>query len=989
AELVLYLLADKSNKRPIKTRTDLEKEIELFVSRGQVQLTHEFDPHEFDPNTFDPEATALGFGDFGTLEESEPREPDYSAPSSDIDRPANRDSVDRQARIDRGEPSDPTLSPIADRPSLPAVLPSLPDVFDPPTSSRSASPQSSPHNTPQPSAPLSTARSTPTAPASDRRAAAIDLILSIFVGSGLAFQIPADLEQRYQLAHDYLAEVIHHYYDDRFGTPFEAFQREKSLRNLTERELRETLIKLQAALDRETQARHEAEIAQIEAAVRSSQVLFLFDDRREALIEALNAGRRLRDVNVPLGLNFAVLDALRCAVYGAQQIDRLRGHEGWIETLALSPTGQRLVSGSSDGTVRVWSLPTGDCYTLKPACDWVEAVALSGDGRWLAVVGDRSVFLWWFAAGIDQPLHPDPTVPLWTIPNRSDWVRSVTFSEDSRQLAIGCHDGVIEIFSLGRSSGDHETPQAPAAVYASAVPDSAIKSLAFLSDHRQIVLGTLDGMVLRWEFGRDRWQVIGEHDAEIVAVVRDRDRVWSSSRNGTIYRWPIDGSGLADPDGVKYRQGEQIASFAVDRLRQRIAVGEFNGTVRVWDLNGQEREHFTAHRSTVRAICFAPDGRSILSGSDDRTISLWQFVECEPGTLCQHDRWIACLALSSDGRYGLSADGNGEIAIWNPITSGDASANPSANPAVLYRWQGFDRPIRSAILRPLPTAPQAEQDWEVAAIDRVGITRLWTLNGQLKTVIPPPVNLELAWTGLTLDDAIYASRHGRIWLTDHTGRVWLVLNCQYSSPPTSPDTTHSPDSVKRSPTRATAPDDRAALDICDICISADRRQLAIGHRSGTVELWAINPASNTAAFLYPIVTHTRAIGCLAFSPDNQHLAIGDYDRGLSIWNLSSRHSLRLEGHAAAINSICFSRSSQVLISGSYDRTIRFWSSSTGELLHTISDSSHSIDHLQLIPQRRAIISGCRDHSIRLWNFDLEDLIDRGEAIIDRRSPSPP
>jgi WD40 repeat protein len=275
----------------------------------------------------------------------------------------------------------------------------------------------------------------------------------------------------------------------------------------------------------------------------------------------------------------------------------------------------------------------------------------------------------------------------------------------------------------------------------------------------------------------------------------------------------------------------------------------------------------------------------------------------------------------------------------------------------------------------------------VAAIDRVGITRIWTLTGQLKTVIPPPIDLELAWTGLTIDDAIYASRHGRVWLTDRAGRVWLVLNCQHGSPPTSPEPDDAVDRRNRAPKIAAEPDDSVDLDICDICISSDRRQLAIGHRSGTVELWAINPASNTAAFLYPIVTHTRAIGCLAFSPDNQLLAIGDYDRGLSIWNLSTRQSRRLEGHAAAINSICFSRSSHVLISGSYDRTIRFWNSDTGELLHTISDSTHSIDHLQLIPQRRALISGCRDHSIRLWNFDLEDLIDRGEAIIDRRSSS--
>ncbi|NJN62305.1 MAG: WD40 repeat domain-containing protein [Coleofasciculaceae cyanobacterium RL_1_1] len=564
AELVLYLLADKSNKRPIKTRTDLEKEIELFISRGQIQLINDLEP--------------------------------------DLDHTNQPDQPDRPTPQPANSPNSPTL------------------------------------------------RDNP-APPKNRRAEAIDLILSIFVGSGLAFHIPADLEQRYQLAHDYLAEVIHHYYVDRFGTPFEALQREKSLRNLTERELRETLVKLQAALDRETQARHEAEIAQIEAAVRSSQVLFLFDDRREALVAALNAGRRLRDVSVPLGLNFAVLDALRCAVYGAQQIDRLRGHEGWIDCLAISPAGEVLASGASDGTVRLWSLPTGQWHQLSPPCDWVEAVAFSADGRWLAVAGDRSVFVWWFDGGIDQwsfTRVKDSRLdqPLWTIRDRPDWVRSVVFSDNNRYLAIGCHDGTIDIFSLSPPPRKHDLPSASALIHSSSVPDSAIKTLAFLADHHHLALGTLDGNVLIWEFGRDRWRVIGEHEAEIVDLAIDQDGVWSSSRNGGIYRWPLDGSGLNDPDAVKYRQGEFIASFAVDPIRQYLAVGEASGTVRVWDFNGREVEQFTAHRSTVRALCFAPNGRSILSGSDDRTISLWQFVDRKPGTIVQHDRWIACIALS-------------------------------------------------------------------------------------------------------------------------------------------------------------------------------------------------------------------------------------------------------------------------------------------------------------------------------------------------------
>lgn len=606
--------------------------------------------------------------------------------------------------------------------------------------------------------------------------------------------------------------------------------------------------------------------------------------------------------------------------------------------------------------------------------------------------------------------------PYGTIAPRSDWVRSLTFAANNDYLAIGCHDGTIDLISLATWVQPSLAPPAkrtigapppsseptPEPLYSSAVPDSAIKALAFLPGDRQLVIGTLDGNVLLWEFGRDRWQIIGEHDAEIINIVLDRYHVWASSSNGVIYRWPLDGTGLNHPEAQKYRQGEAITSFAVDPLRQRIAVGEASGTVRVWDIHERELEHFAAHRSAVRALCLAPDGRSIISGSDDRTISLWQFVDREPGTIYRHECWIACIALSSDGRYGLSVDGNGEIVIWNPAPSWDLTIADPQQECVLHRWQGFDRPIRSAVLRPLPQElinpgfspssplPPSSQSWEVVAIDRVGVTRIWTIDGQLQAELAPPIDRELAWTGVTLDDAIYASRDGHVWLTDRQGCVWLALTCQHgtrSSPRPPESSLESLDSANSTnPSHPLNAPESPSLDICDICISHDRRQLAIGHRSGIVELWAINPVSNTAAFLYPIVTHSRAIGCLAFSPDDQHLAIGDYDRGLSVWTLSTRQSCQLVGHAAAVNSICFSRSGHVLISGSYDRTIRFWNRDTGQLLHTITDPTHAIDSLCLIPDRRVLISGDRDHSVRLWNFELEDLIARGEAILDRGSP---
>ncbi|MGB7084594.1 MAG: NB-ARC domain-containing protein, partial [Phormidesmis sp.] len=77
-------------------------------------------------------------------------------------------------------------------------------------------------------------------------------------------------------------------------------------------------------------------------------------------------------------------------------IATLQGHENWVCSVAFSPGGEHLMSGSADRTIKLWDVKTGECLqTLEGHSNWVMSVAFSPDGeRLVSGSADRTIKLW-------------------------------------------------------------------------------------------------------------------------------------------------------------------------------------------------------------------------------------------------------------------------------------------------------------------------------------------------------------------------------------------------------------------------------------------------------------------------------------------------------------------------------------------------------------------------------------------------------------------
>ncbi|KAL0945873.1 hypothetical protein HGRIS_012156 [Hohenbuehelia grisea] len=131
---------------------------------------------------------------------------------------------------------------------------------------------------------------------------------------------------------------------------------------------------------------------------------------------------------------------------------------------------------------------------------------------------------------------------------------------------------------------------------------------------------------------------------------------------GEEEHWPPDESLI-----IGVRGACEAAAFSPDG--KHIVSGSNDTTIRIWDTESGQQvgDALSGHTGWVRSVAFSPDGKHIVSGSDDTTIRIW---DTESGqqvgdALSGHTGWVRSVAFSPDGKHIVSGSDDTTIRIWD------------------------------------------------------------------------------------------------------------------------------------------------------------------------------------------------------------------------------------------------------------------------------------------------------------------------------------
>jgi RNA polymerase sigma factor (sigma-70 family) len=589
-------------------------------------------------------------------------------------------------------------------------------------------------------------------------------------------------------------------------------------------------------------------------------------------------------------------------------------HEGNINSVAFSPDGKIIATGSLDNTLRLWDAATG-----KELCRFGEqnrprfvaqifCIAFSPDGKTVASGGnDNKVHLWDRASGAGRHLDAkDHGV-----------VQALAFTPDGKTIASAHWNKDIVVWNTATGEAIHRLQG----------HQDKVLALVCSADGKLLLSGGADKTVRLWDTaeGKEVRKITTEMAVHGVALSPDGKLVAAGGSDKTIRLW--DRATGAEVRQLVCREDWVFSvEFSPDGKTLAAATAHYApdrnlpvGRLLLFDVaSGTELRQLTKEDlHPTEAVAFSPDGKFIAAGGGhDCTLRLWDTAGKEVSPVGGHQGQIGTAVFTADARRALTTSTDGTIRLWDTATGKELRRFPGLFAHLL--------PDGKTLVTMSGGETPTVHIWDLGAEKE---RRHFSLPPSDVAMAVDPAGLTLAVPDkdhvIRLYDLATGAERGQ--LLGHRGRVHPLL------------------------------------------FSSDGKWLAsASFADHTVRLWDVAAKKQARSF------EAGMVFSIAFSPDGSLLAAGGDDSGVRLCEAATgRVRLHLRDDKtfwARACSIHFSPDGRTLATGSMHGHLHLWEIATGQKRRSLDGDQDWVTAFAFSPNGRYLLTGGTDTTALVWDL---------------------
>ncbi|AKG21309.1 AAA-like domain-containing protein [Calothrix sp. 336/3] len=423
---------------------------------------------------------------------------------------------------------------------------------------------------------------------------------------------------------------------------------------------------------------------------------------------------------------------------------------------------------------------------------------------------------------------------------------------------------------------------------------------------------------------------------------------------------------------------KDVSSVAFSPDGKTLASGSWNKTIKLWNVTtGKEITSLTGHKDYVSSVAFSPDGKTLVSTSSDHIVKLWNVATGkEIASLTGHQGSVNSAAFSPDGKTLASGSDDKTIKLWNVATGKEIAS------LIWHQYEDKRIADQSKVMK----VAFARDGETLVSVSSSGVIKLFYVStleefvslNEYKyydSVVSSPNGKTLA----------FKKRESDIITLFNTGTFkeidWIVHQDWVNSVAFSPDgktlVSTSRDKTIRLSNVSTYQEIATltghgidfGYNVYSVTFSPDGKTLASVSIDRTVKLWNVATGKEIAS----LTARQESVNSVAFSPDGKTLASAsengsDYKKIIKLWNVATGKEIdSLTGHKNSVSSVTFSPDGKTIASGSWDKTIKLWNVTTGKEITSLSGHQDSVNSVAFSPDGKTLASCSNDKTIKLWN----------------------